>query len=111
MAALLAGELDAALALFRLDPVRRAALAADGLDAGRALLHDDGLLFHRFADQALGLFTQGLFRQSSSPPLESARAITHLSWNLNRQCRLRPRQSHNCLRHAPGTSRPHTAPS
>src|SRR5258708_15875923 len=69
--AILAGELDAALAFFRLDPVRRAALAADRLDAGRALLHDDGLLFHRFADQALGLLTQGLFRQSSSPPLKA----------------------------------------
>src|SRR4051812_42776716 len=67
MPALLAGELDAALALFRLDPVRRAALSADRFDAGRALLHDEGLLLHRFADQALGLLTQGLFRQSSSP--------------------------------------------
>ena len=71
VSAILAGELDAALAFFRLNPVWRAALAADSLDAGRALLHDDGLLFHRFADQALGLLTQGLFRQSSSPPLKA----------------------------------------
>ena len=71
VSAILASELDPGLAFFRLDPIRRAALAADGLDAGRALLDDDGLLFHRFADQALGLFTQGLFRQSSSPPLKA----------------------------------------
>src|SRR4029078_12278346 len=63
VSAILASELDPGLAFFRLDPIRRAALAADGLDAGRALLDDDGLLFHRFADQALGLLTQRLFRQ------------------------------------------------
>ena len=66
--ALLAGEFDAALAFWRLHPVRGAALAADRLDPGIALLDDDGLLFHRFADQALGLLSQGLFGQSSSPP-------------------------------------------
>jgi len=71
MPAILAGELDSGLTLFRLDPVRGAALAADRLDAGRALLDDEGFLFHRFADQALGLLTQRLFRQSSSPPLKA----------------------------------------
>ena len=66
--AILAGELDAGLALWRLHTIRGAAFTADGLDAGITVLYDDGLLFHRFADQALGLLTQGLFRQSSSPP-------------------------------------------
>src|SRR6478609_4901130 len=66
--AILAGELDAGLALWRLHTVRGAAFTANGLDPGIALLDDDGFLFHRFADQALGLLTQGLFRQSSSPP-------------------------------------------
>ena len=60
--------LDTGLALGRADPVRRAALAADGFDAGIALLDDEVLLFHRLADQALGFLSQGLFRQGSSPP-------------------------------------------
>src|SRR3954453_23474035 len=75
MPAILAGELDAGLALWRLHPVRGAAFTADGLDAGITLLDDDGFLFHRVADQALGLLAQGLFRQNSSPPQMRATLI------------------------------------
>ena len=60
--ALLAGELDAGRAFFRLDAVRRAAFAAGGFNTGIALFDDDGLLFHRLADQALGLLAHRLLR-------------------------------------------------
>src|SRR5258708_4720691 len=57
VSAFLADELDAGLALGGRDLVGRAAFAAGGIDAGVALLDDDGLAFHRLADQPLGLFT------------------------------------------------------
>ena len=67
IAALLADVFDAGGALFRLDAVRRAAFAADRLDPGIALLDDEGLLFHRLADQALGLLTHRLLRHRPAP--------------------------------------------
>jgi hypothetical protein len=66
--ALLAGKLDANLALLRLNAVRRTAFAADRLDAGIALLDDEVFLFHRLADQPLGLFAHRLLRH---PPLSA----------------------------------------
>src|SRR6188768_145042 len=60
VAAFLAGVFYPHGALFRRDAVGRAAFAADGLDAGIALLHDQRLLRHGFADQALGLFAHRL---------------------------------------------------
>src|SRR5580692_3290168 len=58
---MLAGELDAGCALFCRQPVRAAALAADGLDPRVALLDDKVALFHGFADQPFGLFPHRLF--------------------------------------------------
>jgi len=42
----------------------RAAFPANRLDAGIALLHDNGLARHCLADQALGLFPHRLLRHS-----------------------------------------------
>ena len=67
VAALLADVFDAGGALFRLDAVRRAAFSADRLDPGVALFDDEGLLFHRLADQPLGLLARRLFRHRPAP--------------------------------------------
>ena len=72
VAALLAGEFDAGGAFFGLEAVRRAALAAGGLDAGIALLNDDSLARHGFADQALGLFAHRLLRHPHLPVMRTA---------------------------------------
>src|SRR5579863_8026508 len=64
VAALLAGEFHPRRAAFSRDAIWRAAFAANRLDAGIALLHDDGLARHGFADQALGLFAHRLLRHS-----------------------------------------------
>src|SRR5204862_272297 len=53
--AFLADEFHPGHALGRRDAIRRAALSADRVDAGIALLDDNGLLRHRLADQALRL--------------------------------------------------------
>src|SRR5438105_13610682 len=55
--AILAGVLHPRRASFGLQPVRRAAFAADRLDPGVALFDDEVFLFHRLADQALSLLT------------------------------------------------------
>lgn len=73
--ALLAGEFHPRGASFRRDAVGRAAFAADSLDAGVALLHDDGLAFHGFADQALGLFPHRLFRHPLLTAMENEAAL------------------------------------
>src|ERR1700744_1315703 len=74
--AFLAGELDARLATLGLNAVRRTALAADRLDAGRTLLDDDVLLCHRLADPALRLFAHRLLGHFFFHPFPScARAI------------------------------------
>ena len=76
--ALLAGELDPRRALFRRDAVRRAAFAAGGLDAGIALLHDQRLAFHGFADQALGLLAHRLLVHPLPPVVRMPRrALYH----------------------------------
>src|SRR5271169_5884371 len=75
VAALLAGELDPRGAPFRRDAVWRAALSANGLDAGIALLHDNGLARHGFADQALGLFAHRLLRHSLIPAVFKKAAL------------------------------------
>src|ERR1700692_1670475 len=62
VAALLAGEFHPRCALFRRDTVRRAAFAAKRLDTGIALLHDQRLARHGFADQALGLLAHPFLR-------------------------------------------------
>ncbi len=67
VAALLADVLDAGGAFFGLDAVRRAAFAAHRLDPGVALFDDEGLLFHRFADQPLGLLAHRLLRHRPAP--------------------------------------------
>ena len=58
--ALLAGEFHAGRALFSRNAIWRAAFSANSLNAGIALLHDDGLARHGLADQALGLFAHRL---------------------------------------------------
>jgi len=55
VSALLAGEFDAGRALCGRDAIWRAAFSASSFDPGIALLHDDGLARHGFADQARGL--------------------------------------------------------
>src|SRR5439155_20513916 len=55
LSAILADEFDAGFASGGLHAVGRAAFAAHLLDPGVALFHDKVLLFHRLADQALGL--------------------------------------------------------
>jgi hypothetical protein len=67
VATLLADILDAGGALFGLDAVGGAAFAADCLDPGLALLDDERFLFHRFADQPLGLLAHRLFRHWPCP--------------------------------------------
>ena len=67
VAALLADVFHAGSALFRLDAVWRAAFAADRLDPGVALFDDERLLFHRLADQALGLLAHRLLRHRPAP--------------------------------------------
>src|SRR5665213_2179520 len=74
--ALLAGEFHPRGAFFRRDAVGRAAFAAQRLDAGIALLHDDGLAFHGFADQALGLLAHRLLRHPLSPVIKSCLLYT-----------------------------------
>ena len=54
--ALLAGECHPGHALFGRDPVGRAAFAAHSLDPCIALLNDNGLALHCFADQAFSLW-------------------------------------------------------
>ena len=75
VSALLAGELDAGRALFRLQAVGRAAFAAGGLDPRVALLDDKGLLFHGLADQALGLFPHRLLGHPSAPVMGTEAAL------------------------------------
>jgi len=70
--AFLAGEFDAGRALCRRDAIRRAAFAAGGLDAGIALLNDNGLALHCLADQALGLFAHRLLRHLPAPVMRNA---------------------------------------
>jgi uncharacterized protein (DUF779 family) len=67
VAALLAGEFHPGRALRRRDAIRRAAFAAGCLDAGVALLDDNGLALHRLADQALGFLTHRLLRHPLPP--------------------------------------------
>ena len=69
--AFLAGEFDAGRALFRQDAVGRATFAANGLNSGIALLHDERLARHGFADQALGLFPHRLLRHLSVPAMKT----------------------------------------
>ena len=59
----LAGEPYPGRAFFGRDTVWRTAFAAGRLDAGVALLDDDGLLRHRFADQPLGFFAHRLLHR------------------------------------------------
>ena len=61
VAAFLAFVFCPGLALGGIDAIRRAALAAFGVDAGLALL-DREISLHRLTHQALGLFTHRLFR-------------------------------------------------
>jgi len=75
VAALLAGEFHAGRAFFRQDAIWRAAFSARGLDAGIALLDDEGLAFHGFADQALGLFPHRLLRHSLLPIIKTPAAL------------------------------------
>ena len=67
MSAFLADEFYAGCAFFGLDAVGRAAFATGRFDPRIALLDDDGLLFHRLADQSLGLFPHRLLRHRTAP--------------------------------------------
>src|SRR5580692_3759699 len=62
IAAFLAGVGDTGLARGGGDAVGGAALAADGFDAGVALLDGDGLALQRLFDQPFGLVAHRLFR-------------------------------------------------
>src|SRR5258708_2379445 len=72
VAAFLAGELHAGRTLCRRDPIGRTAFSAGRLDAGVALLNDNGLALHGFTDQALGLFAHRLLRHPPAPVMENA---------------------------------------
>src|SRR5579862_2333127 len=74
--ALLARELHPRRTLFGQHAVWRAALAADRLDPGIALLHDDRLLRHGFADQALGLLAHRLLRHRPLAAMETTQAYS-----------------------------------
>src|SRR5262249_38029661 len=79
LAAILAGELHAARASFGLQPVRRAAFAADRLDPRVALLDHEIAFFHGLADQPLGLFPHRLFRHRSTPVFVGGRALSTIT--------------------------------
>src|SRR3981081_4208271 len=72
MPAFLAGEFYAGRTLGRRDPIRRAAFSASRLDAGIALLNDNGLALHGLTDQTLGLFAHRLLRHPLLPAMENA---------------------------------------
>src|SRR6266446_5176908 len=75
VSALLAGEFDAGRALCGRDAIWCAAFSANSLNAGIALLHDDGLARHGFADQALGLLAHRLLRHSLAPVMRTSCVI------------------------------------
>ena len=64
--AFLAGEFYPRNAFFRRNAIWRATFAADRFDAGIALLDDEGLFRHGFADQPFRLFTHRLLRHPSA---------------------------------------------
>jgi hypothetical protein len=72
VSALLAGEFHAGRAFCRRDAIWRAAFSTGRLDAGIALLNDDSLARHGFADQALGLFPHRLLRHPLLPVMKTA---------------------------------------
>src|SRR6476469_6240811 len=65
--AFLAGEFHAGCAFFSRNAIWRAAFSASRLDPGIALLHDNGLARHGFANQALGLLPHRLLRHPPAP--------------------------------------------
>jgi hypothetical protein len=73
--AFLAREFHAGRAFFSRDAIWRTAFPASSLDAGIALLHDDGLARHGFADQALGLFPHRLLRHPPAPVMRIEAAL------------------------------------
>ena len=75
VSALLAGEFDAGRALCGRDAIWCAAFSANSLNAGIALLHDDGLARHGFADQALGLLAHRLLRHSPAPVMRTGAGL------------------------------------
>ena len=75
VSALLAGEFDAGRAPCGRDAIWRAAFFANRLNAGIALLHDDGLARHGFADQALSLLAHRLLRHSHAPVMRTGAAL------------------------------------
>ena len=75
VSALLAGEFDAGRALCGRDAIWRAAFSAGSLDPGIALLHDNGLARHGFADQALGFLAHRLLRHSLAPVMRTSCVI------------------------------------
>src|SRR3979409_2165410 len=72
MESLLSGVFHPGCAFCRRDAIGRAAFSAHRFDAGIALLNDDGLARHGFADQALGLFAHRLLRHPLLPVVENA---------------------------------------
>src|SRR5438445_7186595 len=70
--ACLAGEFHPGRAFFSRDAIWRAAFSASRLDPGVALLHDNGLARHGFADQALGLLAHRLLRHPPAPVMRTA---------------------------------------
>jgi hypothetical protein len=78
VSALLTGELHAGRAFGRQEAIWRAAFSARRLDAGIALLNNNGLALHCFADQALGLFAHRLLRH---PPIPVRRTATERAYN------------------------------
>src|SRR5262249_36630140 len=70
-AAFLSGVGHPGLAHVSGDPVRRAALAALGLDSRLALLDRQVFAFHRLADQPLGLSPHRFLRHALPCPVET----------------------------------------
>src|SRR6266403_6000709 len=102
VSALLAGEFDAGRALCGRDAIWRAAFSAGRLDPGIALLHDNGLARHGFADQALGLFTHRLLRHPPAPVMGTeppySTDITSCDQPVAKKLLLKPASLHRSVR-------------
>src|SRR5258705_4355441 len=73
--AFLAGEFHPGRAFFSRDAIWRAAFSANSLNAGIALLHDNGLARHSLTDQALGLLAHRLLRHPPAPVMRTGAAL------------------------------------
>ncbi len=92
IAAFLAGIGNAGLAGGGGDAIGRAALAADGFDAGVAMLDGDGLALQRLSHQPLGFVALRLFRHFRISSSVAPRSYMRLPQSAMRLCGLFPYQ-------------------